>query len=521
MLSRIKNIIEIIFLIVLLIVPVIINGQTRKERKAIEAQRKAVELVISNLKTHAENLNKESSSLAYQTYFVKQLEAIGCKPFKADNIVQPFKYDDGKQITGLTSLTVNEQPLQINIDYFPLAYSAEKTVSGTPSMALRESNVPWFTDVKDFFDARLQDTAINVDAAIIKEANKMAEKGATALFIYNSSARKDHIKFDNHNNIPPVSIPIVYITKDGYKKYFSDQSQALNIVLQVNYEMKVVSGSNIIAYLDNGASHTLAINSFYHSITNDTTAERNESEMNATFIELAKTIISFKNSNYLFNVFEGEGNGLYGMKNWLENSVNNSTNCLLETNPPSVVSINYLPAISRAYPTLISRLQTSNKIEGEERWKNMLNTTKLLGEFIKLYNGDEKVHYPKDSAFINQDLKYDLIVQQESITPLTKEIKPQEHTPIANKPLVITKVGLGIIPDNTITSEGLKIKGVTPNRLAAKLGLKAGDEILWIGSYKVTNMPNYLEALSHFSPGDQTTIKIKRGEETKELSVQF
>ncbi len=528
MLSRIKNIIEKIFLVVLLIFPVIINGQTRKERKVIEAQRKADELVISNLKTHAETFLKGSPSLSYQTYLVKQLEAIGCKPVKADNIVQPFKYDDGKQITRLTSLTVNEQPLQIYVDYFPLAYSAERTVSGTPSMALREKGVPWFADVKDIFDAQLQDSAFNMDEAIIKEANKVAGKGASALFIYNSSAKKDNIRFDNHNKIPAVSIPIVYITKNGYKKYFSDQSQALNIVLQVNYEMKVVSGSNIIAYLDNGASHTLAINSFYHSITNDTTADRNERDMNATFIELAKTIISYKNSNYLFNVYEGEGNGLYGMKYWLENSDYNSMNCLLETNPPSVVSLSYFAAIKKAYPTLVSRLQTSNKIEGEERWKNMLNTIKVLGEFIKLYNADNKINFQKDSISINQDLKSNLSVQHESITPFNKEvkvpsldIKPQLHSPIANRPLVKTNVGLGIIPDNTISSEGLKIKGVTPNRLAAKLGLKSGDEILWIGSYKVTNMPTYLEALSHFSPGDKTTIKIKRGEDTKELSVQF
>ena len=42
-----------------------------------------------------------------------------------------------------------------------------------------------------------------------------------------------------------------------------------------------------------------------------------------------------------------------------------------------------------------------------------------------------------------------------------------------------------------------------------------------LGEYKVSNMPAYLQALSHFQPGDKTYVVVKRGDETKQYDIVF
>jgi S1-C subfamily serine protease len=67
----------------------------------------------------------------------------------------------------------------------------------------------------------------------------------------------------------------------------------------------------------------------------------------------------------------------------------------------------------------------------------------------------------------------------------------------------------------------MRIDGVSPGKLAEKLGLKAGDILLQLGDYKFVDVNSYMQTLSKFKKGDQTELRIKRGSEEKNISVSF
>ena len=51
--------------------------------------------------------------------------------------------------------------------------------------------------------------------------------------------------------------------------------------------------------------------------------------------------------------------------------------------------------------------------------------------------------------------------------------------------------------------------------------LKAGDIILRLGDYNTNSLENYMQALGKFKKGDKTRVKVKRGNETIDVEVEF
>lgn len=84
-----------------------------------------------------------------------------------------------------------------------------------------------------------------------------------------------------------------------------------------------------------------------------------------------------------------------------------------------------------------------------------------------------------------------------------------------------TMVSLGVIPDKSNAADGLRINGVSPKKLASRIGLQPGDVLTYLGSYKIGDIKTYMQALSNFKPGDKTVLGIKRGKEDKEFNVEF
>ncbi len=83
------------------------------------------------------------------------------------------------------------------------------------------------------------------------------------------------------------------------------------------------------------------------------------------------------------------------------------------------------------------------------------------------------------------------------------------------------KVSLGVIPDYGYNGAGVRIDGVSPNKLAEKIGLKAGDVLLQLGDLNFTDVMSYMTSLSKFKKGDSTTLKVKRGDDELSFSITF
>ncbi len=326
-------------LLVFALVPFLLFSQMRKQRKALEAQKKADQQIISNLKNHIQFLSnknlRESTAatkdgeLALQ-YISNQFKTIGLQPKGNNGYIQQFKIDAGRQIESSTFLKVNGAALAVKKDYFPLSFSASKSVSGMPAMALREKGVPWFADVKDWLEENSKDADFDITKIIQKEADRAASKGATALFLYNSSNLSDNLRFNKRDKTAPLSIPVIYITSTGYNKYFMDNSQVLEIELNVALKETIKNANNAAGYIDNHAVTNIVIATPYDRVyqeENQNTSDKGKINVSdeansgtSMLIELARMLFSSKakNNNYTFIAYSGEDTLSQDSK-WLNN----------------------------------------------------------------------------------------------------------------------------------------------------------------------------------------------------------
>jgi serine protease Do len=66
---------------------------------------------------------------------------------------------------------------------------------------------------------------------------------------------------------------------------------------------------------------------------------------------------------------------------------------------------------------------------------------------------------------------------------------------------------------------GAKVAAVEPKSAADKAGLQKDDLVLSVAGRKIVDAESLVNAIGRFKPGDVVRIKIKRGDETKELTA--
>lgn len=82
------------------------------------------------------------------------------------------------------------------------------------------------------------------------------------------------------------------------------------------------------------------------------------------------------------------------------------------------------------------------------------------------------------------------------------------------------RVYLGTVPDYAQGDiKGVKLSGVASDGPAAKAGVKGGDIITGLGGKEVLNIYDYTAVLAELKVGEDTTIKVKRGEEELTLKL--
>jgi len=235
--------------------------------------------------------------------------------------LQAFEIDEGKQVSADSYFSVNGKTIQPGKEYFFLAFSASGTVIGSPAIALQESGVPWFVDLKDLLEAGQNNPHFDLGAAIYTRIKESAKKGATAVILYNTSKIGENLRFDPHDKAESAPIPVLFISKEAKKKYLRDESASLDIRILVGFTEKKRTAHNVLGYLDNGARNTVIIGAHYDHLGfgEDSNSRyrgqerqiHNGADDNASgvagMIELAKMLKSsrFRNNNYLFIAFSG------------------------------------------------------------------------------------------------------------------------------------------------------------------------------------------------------------------------
>ncbi|MBT9483980.1 M28 family peptidase [Sediminibacterium sp.] len=544
------------WMIALLILPITVEAQSK--RKLRIAAEKEQALTQNNLQKHVQYLADDKlegrrtgtvgEKLAME-YLVKQYQILGIEPKGAEGYIQEFEINEGLQIEPSTFLKVNGKQLTLNEDFFPVAFSANASIKGSPAIALSETNQPWFKDLKEILEENKNNPHFDVEETIKKITKEAAAKKATAILLFNSSALVDNVQFNKNDKSTQLPIPVIFVSKKGMQQYFADAAATIQLELFVSLSNKVRKARNVVAFINNNAPNTIILGAHYDHLgygedknALDAVNEvHNGADDNASgtaaLLELARKLKkqSPQSNNYLLMHFSGEELGLLGSKYWLEN-------------PTTTISSNYMinmdmvgrydtarkltiggygtsPEWGNAIPTLAKNL--SYKIDSAGTGPSdhasfyrkdipvLFFFTGSHPDYHKATDDWDKINYKGINDIVN--LVYNIVASTDNKGKIaftkTREQQMGRSTRFT--------VSLGVIPDYGYTGTGMRIDGASAGKLAEKIGLKAGDILLQLGDYKFVDVNSYMQSLSKFKKGDKTKLIYKRGSEEISVELEF
>lgn len=551
------------WIILLLLFPAMSNAQNKrvknKQAKQIRlAEEKANAELISNLKKHIKILASDSlegrrtgtnGELAAMNYIVNQYTQLGIEPKGTNGYVQEFEINEGKKVTDNSFLKIDNASLTLNDDYYPLAFSSNAMLSSNVAIALKEKSHPWFLDVSDILEENKTNPHFDINEYIITQTKDASQKGASAIFVYNSSTITDNILFNKNDKSEVQSIPVIYFKPTTIKKYFSDVTATKNIELSLTIQKNTRLARNVIAYINNNAANTIIVGAHYdhlgygedknaldalHEIHNG--ADDNASGT-AALIELAKKLkqSSAKNNNYLIIHFSGEELGLFGSKYWIENpSINITPNYMINmdmvgrydtAHKLTVGGYGTSPLWGSVFTSisnqnLIIKFDSTGSGPSDHASFYRANIPVLFfftgshSDYHKTTDDWEKINYAGEKDIVN--LIYNIIEYTDTKGKLifNKTSEPQSAR-------VSFSVSLGVIPDYGFTGTGMRIEGVSNGKIGEKIGLKTGDILTQLGEYKFVDVTSYMKALSKFKKGDATQLHILRDNKEMVFDIVF
>lgn len=527
--------------------------------------KKTDKAVIANLHQHIEYLASDKlegrrtgtngEKLAME-YISDQFKSIGLVPKGAEDYYQPFDVNDGKQMNSSTELRINNESLVIIKDFFVFPFSPNKKIEASPAIAVKETGVPWFIDLKDVLEENNNNPHFDLQEFIKTSANKAKDKGATGIICYNTSSVDDKLAFDPKDRSEKTAIPVVYVFKEATQKYFNDPTASLKIRLVTDIGEKKRIGHNVIGYINNGAATTVVLGAHFDHLgygedggSRLTTGEHlihNGADDNASgtaaLIELARMLkmSKAKNNNYLFIAFSGEELGLFGSKYFTEHPTIDLGKVDYMINMDMVGRLNdsskvvtiggygTSPQWSETFSSfnkkkvdIIFRYDSSGTGPSDHTsfYRKdipvLFYFTGLHVDYHKPTDDFDKINYPGELLVIKNIYTVIESLNNKNKLAFTKTRETQTTTSAR------FSVSLGIMPDYTFAGTGVRADGVSDGKPAQKAGLLAGDIIIQLGEHNITSLENYMQALGKFKKGDKTKVKFKRGNEVKEAEVEF
>ncbi len=520
--------------------------------------KRADKILIQNLQNHIQLLasdeleGRRAGSVGEQKavdYIIAQYQNSGIQPMGNNGFIQSFPIDEGKRLTQGSFIKVNKQLLQLDSAFFPISNSGTGTIKSMASVSLNEAKQIWFKDVNEVLEENASNPHFDMNEWLVTAAKETKQKGGAALFLHNSGTLVDNIQYYKFDTAKTLSLPVVYFTKSGFTKYFSDELSTYEIEASIEFEHASRTAHNVAAFIDNHAATTVILGAHLdhlgynedHNALDINNNIRNGADDNASgtaaLIELAKALSkkSPKNNNYLILHFSGEELGLFGSKYWLEH-------------PTYAGNYNYMINMD-----MVGRYDTARKLTvggfgTSSKWATILaNTpTTLITHYDSAGSGpsDHASFYRKDMPVlfmftgshsdyhkatddwdkINYVGESQIIRWVQSIIKTTDAagkldfLKTREAAMGRSTKFTVS---LGVMPDYAFTGTGVRIEGTSQGKLGEKIGLKGGDVLLQVGDYKLVDVMSYMQALSKFKKGDKTVLVYKRGTEEIKIDIQF
>jgi aminopeptidase YwaD len=526
------------------------------------ANEKTGSLLTENLKKHigflaSDALEGRRTGTAGEAktvaYISAQYKKYGILPM-GDNgtYVQTFDINEGREIKPATWLKANNSKLIVNEDYFPFSFSANGKIAGTANFINAKPKHLFFFDIKEYIDNSRLNPHYDLMQEIRGSVTDAATYGATAVFLFNSSANGDSLQFSARDKAEISAIPAIFLTVSGLKKLKDGSAVTGNIELGD----KTRKGQNVVAYINNGAANTVILGGHldhlgygedHNSRSTGQPAIHNGADDNASgtsaVVELSRILKeksaspAYKAYNYLFINFSGEELGLYGSKYFTEHPTTDLGKVSYMINMDMIGRLN-----DSSHALTIGGVGTSNS------WGDILNLGTQKTFAIKLdssgtgpsdhtsfYRKDIPVlffftglhtdyHKPSDDAnLINYKGETEIVNYIADIIGRASDKGKLAFTKTKEQSMGTGrfKVSIGIMPDYTFSGTGVRADGVIDGRAAQKAGVKTGDVIMQLGEHLVTGMDTYMQALNRFNKGESTKVIVKRGAEILEFGVTF
>ncbi len=482
-------------------------------------------------------------------------KSLKISPYKG-NYRLPFDFVYGKEIATGTQIRISNTALQLKEDGFPLPFSASKHVTGDVIPDILEQGNLWLVPLYTNQD-QSTDPHFEAEKFMYEKAKENEKKGASGVVFYDNFGGSFPPAFDRHSEHEALEIPVIYVNNATYQKYFSPTVKgSVNIDLNISINKAKRTGTNIAAWINNNAPYTVVLGAHYdhlgygedgNSLYANAVKEHkihhgadDNGSGTAALMEMARAIKKnkkLKHFNYLFVHFSGEELGLYGSKAFVKEQGIDSAHFAYMINMDMVGRLNDSThsltlggvGTSPAWNSVVDMAGNDFKLTIDSSGVGPSDHTSFYYANMPVlffFTGSHKdYHKPSDVASaINYPGEVAIIRYIERVvTQMDQENKKPEFTATKQKSTGKSsfKVTLGIMPDYTFESGGVRIDGVSDNRPAIKAGLKQGDIITKLGDVKINGMQSYMEALSKFKPGDKTNVVFTRDGKEMTLPIEL
>jgi hypothetical protein len=490
-------------------------------------------------------------------YIIKRYQAYGIPAYKGA-YRHPFTFIYGKDIAASTQIKLNGHVLNLKTEAFPLSFSANKKVNGEVLPEVMEEGAIWLMPLyADAEEAR--NAHFDAEKSMFDRSREAQKHGAKGILFYDAFGTTWPPSFNGLSLNETIEIPVAYLSHEAYKKYMPDTNDSTKAKTGIAVDMDITinktdrTGTNIAAFIDNKAAHTVVIGAHYdhlghgedgNSMDAKKTGEiHNGADDNASgtaaLLEIAgwvKHQKKMKHYNYLFINFSGEELGLLGSKHFVKDEKIDSVHTSYMLNMDMVGRLN-----DSTHALTLGGVGTSPAWEQfasypPKQFKFVLDSsgigpsdhTSFYHEGIPvlfLFTGTHKdYHKPSDDAErINYAGEVEVVKYAEHMMQVMEKAPKPKFTPTKQSTLgkVNFKVTLGIMPDYAYQDGGVRVDGVGENKPAQKAGIKEGDIIIQLGEIKIQGMQSYMEALSKFRAGDKTQVTIMRAGNKMVLPLEF
>lgn len=314
-------------------------------------------------------------------------------------------------------------------------------------------------------------------------------------------------------------------------------------------EDSVVTGTNVLGFIDNKAENTIVIGAHYdhlgyggeNSLYRGEKKEiHNGADDNASGVAVMLDLVgklkdANKKNNYLFMAFSGEEEGLLGSNYFVKHptidlkKVNYMINMDMvgRLKPDSTLAVYGVGTSPRFKQTLHAANKRFKLIENESGVGPSDHTSFYLNDIpvLHFFTGQhEDYHKPTDDAdklnYEGMEAISDYIFEVVSDLNNTGKLAFRK-TKNESDDAPSFKVTLGVIPDYMFDGKGMRIDGVSEDKPAQKAGLLKGDVVIKLGDSTVTDIYAYMRALSVFEKGDSTKVTVDRNGKKVEADLKF